>query len=136
MNNLVANSNYGAFGLSNNPYLTVYNNIFYNNGSGSQINDNASKIGSVWDFNLHYPDFTWPSKQPEFDQHSLFGVDPRFRSAPADDYHLRTDSPVIDQGVALTEFNYDKDFISRPQIGGWDMGVRNHSEVTWPAAGK
>ncbi len=121
-NNLVAYSNYGAFGLSNNPYLTVYNNIFFNNGSGSQINDNASKVGSVWDYNLHYPDFSWPPKQPEFDQHSLFGVDPLFRNATVGDYRLRTHSPAIDGGVALTGFNYDKEFVFRPQIAGWDIG--------------
>jgi hypothetical protein len=122
VNNLVADSNYGAFGLSNNPYLTVYNNIFYNNGSGSQINDNDSKVGSVWDYNLHYPDFTWPPKQPEFDQHSLFGMDPRFRNAGASDYHLRPDSPAIDQGISLTGFNYDKEFVIRPQMAAWDIG--------------
>jgi hypothetical protein len=122
VNNLVADSNYGAFGLSNNPYLTVYNNIFYNNGSGSQINDNDSKVGSVWDYNLHYPDFTWPPKQPEFDQHSLFGVEPRFRNPGAGDYHLRTNSPAIDRSISLTGFNYDKEFVFRPQIAAWDIG--------------
>ncbi len=121
-NNLVADSNYGAFGLSNNPYLTVYNNIFYNNGSGSQINDNASKVGSAWDYNLHYPDFTWPPKQPEYDQHSLFGVEPRFRNPAMGDYRLRTDSPAINRGVALTGFNYDKAFTLRPQMAAWDIG--------------
>ncbi|MBN1536706.1 MAG: right-handed parallel beta-helix repeat-containing protein [Anaerolineales bacterium] len=122
VNNIIADSHYGGFGLSNNPYLTVYNNIFYNNGSGSQINDNASKIGSVWDYNLHYPDFSWPSKQPEYDQHSLFGIDPRFRNPSAGDYHLRTFSPAIDQGIPLSGFNYDKEFLVRPQIAGWDIG--------------
>lgn len=121
-NNLVAYSNYGGFGLSNNPYLTVTNNIFYNNGSGSQINDNASKVGSVWDYNLHFPDFNWPPKQPEFDQHSLFGVDPRFRNAAGGDYRLRSDSPAIDRGMALAEFNYDREFVTRPQIAAWDIG--------------
>jgi hypothetical protein len=121
-NNLVADSNYGAFGLSGNPYLTVYNNIFYNNGSGAQINDNASKVGSVWDYNLHYPDFTWPPKQPEFDGHSLFGVEPRFRSAGTGDYRLRPSSPAIDRGMAMAEYNYDKDLVFRPQIAAWDMG--------------
>ena len=121
-NNLVADSNYGAFGLSNNPYLTVYNNIFYHNGSGSQINDNESKVGSAWDYNLHYPDFTWPPKQPEYDQHSLFGIEPRLRNPAAGDYHLRTDSPAINRGVALTGFNYDKAFTLRPQMAAWDIG--------------
>jgi hypothetical protein len=122
VNNLVADSNYGTFGLSHNPYLTVYNNIFYNNGSGSQINDNESKVGSVWDYNLHYPDFSWPPKQPEFDQHSLFGVDPRFRSPARGDYRLGSDSPAVDRGVALSAFNYDKEFVFRPQIAAWDIG--------------
>ena len=121
-NNLVADSNYGAFGLSNNPYLTVYNNIFYHNGSGSQINDNESKVGSAWDYNLHYPDFTWPPKQPEYDQHSLFGIEPRLRNPAAGDYRLRTDSPAINLGVALTGFNYDKAFTLRPQMAAWDIG--------------
>ena len=120
--NQVADSIYGAFGLSNNPYLTVYNNIFYNNGSGSQINDNESKVGSAWDYNLHFPDFSWPPKQPEFDQHSLFGVEPRFRNPGANGYHLRSDSPAIDRGVALADFNYDKELIFRPQLAAWDIG--------------
>jgi hypothetical protein len=123
VNNVIAESNYGGFGLSNNPYLTVYNNIFYNNGSGSQINDEASKIGSVWDNNLHYPDFTWPSKQPEYDQHSLFGIDPQFVDAAAGDYRLKMDSPAIDRGAAQAEFNYDKAGVFRPQLGGWDIGA-------------
>jgi hypothetical protein len=122
-NNVVAESEYGGFGLSNNPYLTVVNNIFYNNGSGSQINDEASKIGSVWDYNLHYPDFSWPPKQPEFDQHSLFGLSPGFFNAVAGDYRLHNISPAIDGGVTQVEFNYDKNGIPRPQRLAWDIGA-------------
>ncbi len=122
VNNLIAESHYGGIGLTRSPFMTVLNNIFYNNGSGSQINDNDSKIGAIWDYNLHYPDFSWPPKQPEFDQHSLFGVDPRFVNSQMGDYHLRVDSPAIDYGATLLEFNYDKNAVSRPQIAGWDIG--------------
>jgi hypothetical protein len=101
----------------------VVNNIFYNNGSGSQINDNESKVGSVWDYNIHYPDFSWPPKQPEYDQHSLFGVEPGFLNSTAGDYGLRVDSPAIDRGIALSEFNYDKIATPRPQIAAWDIGA-------------
>ena len=99
------------------------NNIFYNNGSGSQIIDEDSKIGTVWDYNIHYPDFEWPHKQPAFDQHSLFGVDPRFVDPAAGDYRLWFDSPAVDAGMALYEFNYDKDTVYRPQSSAWDIGA-------------
>jgi len=122
-NNVIAESEYGGFGLSDNPYLTVVNNIFYNNGSGSQINDEDSKIGSVWDYNLHYPDFSWPPKQPDFDQHSLFGVQPGFTDPAGGDYHLQTVSPAIDRGTLLNEYNYDKEATARPKMLAWDMGA-------------
>jgi hypothetical protein len=32
------------------------------------------------------------------------------------------DSPAIDRGTPLFEFNYDKNAVSRPQIAGWDIG--------------
>ncbi|MBN2005854.1 MAG: right-handed parallel beta-helix repeat-containing protein [Anaerolineae bacterium] len=121
-NNLVADSNYGAIGLGHSPYLTMVNNIFYNNGSGAQIADEESKIGTVWDYNLHYPDFSWPPKQPGYDQHGFFGVDPQFLAPLTRDYHLQVNSPATDAGTGLPEFNYDKDFITRPQGAAWDIG--------------
>ncbi len=123
VNNVVAESNYGAFGIGDSPYMAILNNVFYNNGSGAQVNDEASKVELVWDYNLHYPDFSWPSKQPEFDQHSLFGVDPGFVNAVAGDYRLRVDSPAIDRGVTRYEFNYDHALTLRPQLVGWDIGA-------------
>ena len=123
VNNVVAESNYGAFGIGNSPYMSILNNIFYNNGSGAQVNDEASKVGLVWDYNIHYPDFSWPPKQPEYDQHSLFGVEPGFLNSAAGDYGLRVDSPAIDRGIALSEFNYDKIATPRPQIAAWDIGA-------------
>jgi hypothetical protein len=123
VNNVVADSNLIAMGLINSPYMTVLNNIFYNNGNGSQLTDLNSKFGSVWDYNIHYPDFTQPAKQPEFDQHSLFDVNPWFMNPAAGDFRLRPYSPAIDAGVTLTEFNYDKGSTTRPQLTAWDIGA-------------
>jgi hypothetical protein len=131
VNNVVAESHYGAIGLGNSPYLTLANNIFYNNGSGSQIIDEDSKVGTVWDYNIHYPDFDRPPKQPEYDQHSLFGIDPRFVDPAAGDFRLRVDSPAIDVGMALPELNYDMNAVGRPQGWAWDIGA--HEAV--PAVG-
>jgi hypothetical protein len=122
-NNVVAESHYGAIGLGHSPYLMLVNNIFYNNGGGSQIIDEDSKVGTVWDYNIHYPDFSWPHKQPEFDQHSLFGVNPRFVDHANGDYRLWFDSPAVDAGMTLYEFNYDKSIVYRPQGSAWDIGA-------------
>jgi hypothetical protein len=123
VNNVVAESHYSAIGLIDTPYRTFLNNIFYNNGSGSQIGDQASKVGSAWDYNIHYPDFSWPPKQPEYDQHGLFGADPRFVNPDEGDFHLLVDSPAIDKGTGLVTFNYDKDVVGRPQGAAWDIGA-------------
>jgi hypothetical protein len=123
VNNVVAESHYGAIGLTRSPHLTMVNNIFYNNGSGSQIIDEESKVGAVWDYNIHYPDFSWPHKQPEYDTHSMFGIEPRFVKPAAGDYRLWFDSPAIDAGLTLYEFNYDVDAVFRPQGAGWDIGA-------------
>jgi hypothetical protein len=128
VNNVVAESHYSAIGIGNSPYLTVMNNILYNNGGGSQIIDEYTKVGAIWDYNIHYPDFSWPHKQPEYDQHSMFGLDPRFVNPAAGDFHLRVDSPAVDVGMTLAEFNYDKDFTTRPQITAWDIGAYE----AWP----
>jgi hypothetical protein len=123
VNNVVAESHYGAIGLGNSPYLTLVNNIFFYNGSGSQIIDEDSKVGTVWDYNIHYPDFTWPPKQPEHDPHSMFDVDPRFLDPAAGDFRLRVDSPAVDAGMARPELNYDMNAIGRPQGWAWDIGA-------------
>jgi hypothetical protein len=122
VNNVVAESHYAAIGLVRSPYLTLVNNIFYNNGGGSQIIDEDSKVGTVWDYNIHYPDFSWPHKQPAYDKHSMFGIDPRFVDPDEGDYYLRVDSPAIDAGLALVEFNYDANAVERPQGRAWDIG--------------
>ena len=50
------------------------------------------------------------------------GVNPRFVNESAYDFHLQTNSPLKDAGVAIASFNSDKDGVSRPQGSAWDIG--------------
>ena len=61
-------------------------------------------------------------RQPEFDVHSLFGLDPELVDPAGGDYRLTADSPAVDGGVTLAEFNYDFDMLRRPQGDAWDRG--------------
>jgi serralysin len=54
--------------------------------------------------------------------HSL-SVDPRFVSAAANDYHIRFGSPAMNTGTSVGAPAYDKDGVTRPQMGRVDMGA-------------
>ena len=99
-------------------FITTF---FTTTAAARKSNDNASKIGTVWDYNIHYPDF-------------LAAQTARIRSAqPVQMIHIfesgpgglspRVNSPAIDRGTALSGFNYDIDGILRPQITTWDIGA-------------
>jgi hypothetical protein len=144
-NNVVAESWYIGIRVDGNSHhATVVNNIFYNNyraepdqPRGQALTEAASKVGSAWDYNIHYPDFTWPVKQPEYDQHGMYGVDPGFVDPVAGDYRLRADSPAVDKGVSVAGFDYDKDRILRPRGAAWDIGAYEYgsgADTTPPAA--
>ena len=123
VNNVIADGYYTALSVSNHSHhLTVLNNIFYKTGS-TQLSNETCWEGSEWDYNIHYPDFTYPPKQPLFDVHSLFGVNPLFVDSLAGDYHLQENSPAIDIGIERSEFNYDKNKDIRPSGSGWDIGA-------------
>lgn len=120
-NNIIARSGYMGISISRNSnYARVLNNIFYMNYEndpehrrGQMLTDESCFEGSVWDYNLHYPDFGYPPKPDQdspFAKHDLFGVDPLFVDPAnplgsdgipftADDgYRLRPDSPARGAG--------------------------------------
>lgn len=146
VNNVVAESGYYGIRIEGNSHhATVVNNIFYNNyradpnqPRGQMLTEEASKAGSVWDYNIHYPDFTWPIKQPEYDTHGFYGVDPKFVNPAAGDYHLLADSPAVDKGMTVAGFDWDKDRILRPRGAAWDIGayeyVSGGGDAVAPAA--
>jgi hypothetical protein len=134
-NNVVADAHYSGLAVSmHSHHMTVLNNIFYNNGSGSQMSDETSQIGTVWDYNLYYPDFTNPPKEPILDQHSIFGENPGFIDPEKGNFRLQPDSPAINRGKKIYEFNYDRDFNFRPQNAKWDIGAHEYGSED-PALG-
>ena len=72
------------------PGLVFENNILYE-PSTTQISDDAQ--AAFWDYNLHYPDFGYPAKNPNFDKNSLFGIEPLF---------IDPDNPRGPDGIPFT----------------------------------
>ena len=87
-------------------YLSIENNIFYNNGNNNQPL-----------FNGITPDpYTYTYKN------NKEGVDPKFVDASNDDYHLQSNSPAINNGtyVGLTR-DYDGKVVNNPpDIGAFE----------------
>ena len=137
VNNVVAEAGYDGIRLRdecNNS--VVMNNIFYNNWTnesderGQSLTEEASKVGSVWDYNMHYPDFTYPAKQPEFDINGMFGIDPMFVDPVSGNFNLMEESEAIDKGFSLPDFSYDIDNTIRPIGEGWDIGAYEYKSPT------
>ena len=99
------NTVYGnAWGISVSQATTgviLRNNIVYLNSGGNIMNDGGQ--GAIISNNLI--------------------SDPGFIDAGTGDFHLRSGSPGIDAGVALTEVAYDMDGTPRPQGGQYDIGA-------------
>jgi hypothetical protein len=132
VNNVIADGRYTALSVSSHSHhLTVLNNIFYKTGS-CQLSNETCWEGSVWDYNIHYPDFTYPPKQPLFDTHSFFGINPLFLDTLTGDFRLQENSPAIDAGSARTEFNYDRNKNFRPFGFGWDIGAYEYNTEQTP----
>ena len=109
INNVFSETFYGGliFGEESH-HATVINNIFYNCYSvqvkqgqppSGPLGFDASCIpGSTADYNLYSHDYTWPYKNPGFDTHSTYAIDPKFINAKIGDYRLQPDSPAIGAG--------------------------------------
>jgi len=106
MNNVVTEAWYTGISITGGSHhAVVVNNIFYYNGmsqplqpAGQALSDEVSRIGSIWDHNLHCPDFTWPEKVPGDDAHGLYGVDPLFMDFDNEDYRVIGSSPACGAG--------------------------------------
>ncbi|MFH2008734.1 MAG: LamG-like jellyroll fold domain-containing protein [bacterium] len=106
INNVVTEAWYTAISVTGGSHhVVVVNNIFYNNGqsnplqpAGQALADEDSRIGSIWDYNLHYPDFTWPEKVAGDDEHGMYGVDPLFLDVERQDYRVIGSSPACGAG--------------------------------------
>jgi hypothetical protein len=59
---------------------------------------------------------------------NLEKIDPKFADPAAFDFHLRSDSPAIDAGLALPGVGADYDGRARPRGGRMDIGAYEHPD--------
>jgi Right handed beta helix region len=110
--------------LSHAPSSQIVNNIFYDVGSGEDSYaciDPASRSSVKVESNDHFVPGraagTYCSGAPHYT------LDPLFAGAAALNFHLRSNSPLIDLGVALPQVANDYDGTPRPQGRGYDIGA-------------
>ena len=116
----------------------IYNNVFKDIPSIG-VGVNTGSTGEVYN-NIFYNVTAWDSQTPQsvgsknmwyvpgrtvsigFTGDYL-NVNPQFVDPTNNDFHLRTNSPAIDAGVANTNSLVDFDGTPRPQGAGWDLGI-------------
>ena len=112
------------------PAVQITNNIFYNVGSGDDsyvCADTTSQATLQVASNDHFMQGgaapgTYCGNAPHLT------LDPLFTNAAANDFHLQSNSPMIDQGTTLTQVTNDYYATPRPQGAGYDIGaVEYHS---------
>lgn len=119
---------YGGLGfqLLHSPHSTFRNNVFahFNGDSARFVSyDSGSKTGAVADYNCVYVVDGQPGtpigandvRQP------VGGI--QFVNEVARNYHLKPTSPCKDRGVTIPTITTDKDGITRPQGGAYDIGA-------------
>ncbi len=84
--------------------------------------DGLSGVETDYNYVTGDPTKGYPAMANFSEVHGINGGDPKFVNLAAWDFHLQAGSPAIDRGVTLTNFNYDKDGVARPQGAGWDIG--------------
>ena len=102
----------------------VKNNIFFNTGchsnSGWYTLDGDTESTFEGDYNLVFPE----KRTSSFvETHGINGLDPQFVDEGAHNYHLRSISPAIDRGIAISGFSDDHDGNSRSVGANWDIGA-------------
>ena len=135
-NNVIYGINVGNVNQGNaaialaGPGHSVYNNTVYGNtGWGIVTGWGAVTAGTVIRNNISYGN--WLGNYANygvstFQTNNLF-TDPRFTNAGGADFHLRSDSPAIDQGAFLDTVPFDMAGVSRPQGNGYDIGAYEFS---------
>jgi len=124
-NNLFAYISSSAIGIrksrvdSSPSNAIIKNNIFYNVKSSYWHDEKSSIVASN---NLHFSteDKIDSSRYPG----DLVNVDPLFNNpAPTGgDFHVGKNSPLVDAGEAIDDFNSSLNEVTRPQVKTWDIG--------------
>ena len=135
-NNIVYNN--FSYGIRNVVNLSSYivNNTIYNNGNIGIILDNNK--GIVVRNNISYLNTNKDASlgTGNTSSNNLFGTDPLFINASSGNFHLLSNSPAVDAGLATGAPDEDFDGIFRPQGTGFDIGAYEYvySDTTPPSA--
>jgi PKD repeat protein len=114
-NNTVYDCYYGAYFTKTNigAPIEARNNIFANCGQAVVIRSGV------------------PTQYITLD-HNITSGDPRFVNASGGNFHLQSDSPAINAGIAVSEVTDDFDGNSRPQGGLYDIGAYEYTGSSYP----
>jgi hypothetical protein len=114
-------SNPGAYsGTANgyvpNPPIDLYTNADYNFICNSSFGSKA--VGT-----------RWPTPDPFrfYEPHGINGGDPKLANAAANDFHLLTNSVLIDVGATVTGVTADRDGRVRPRGLAYDIGAYEYN---------
>jgi hypothetical protein len=111
--------------LSHAPSSQIVNNIFYDVGSGEDSYaciDPASQSSARVESNDHFVPGRAPGTYCSGDT-PHYTLDPLFANMAGGNFHLRSNSPMINLGTTLPQVTNDYDGIHRPQGPRYDIGA-------------
>jgi chitodextrinase len=115
--------------LENCPYATVKNNIIYDQVGYAIYLLGTTYTGLDIGYNCTYNSNGSTPRGSSGAQQSTdkWGVNPQFVNPASRDYHLLSNSPCINTGVAIYDNTYDYDLNPRPVGSGWDIGAYEYN---------
>ena len=102
------------------PYIFADNN---DNWLSTPAADGLTGVETDYNYVTGNPSSGYPAMGNFSEAHGINGGNPKFANLAAWDFHLTQGSPAIDKGVTVTNFNYDRDGVTRPQGAAWDIGA-------------
>jgi hypothetical protein len=134
-----------SWGAANN--AKIKNNIFigpggldyeaWENGGAYSMDSGLTGVETDYNYVTGNPANGYPSRNTFSETHGINGGDPKFANLSNWDFHLQAGSPAINHGVTISNFNFDKDNILRPQGSAWDIGAYEYvtsGDTTAPAS--
>ncbi len=112
------------------PSAQIANNIFYNVGSGEDSYVCADPaVGNQPASGGQRPVHCQAAlREPIAAMLRIYTLDPLFDNAAALDFHLQSNSPLIDLGLTLAQVTNDYYGTPRPQGAGYDIGAIEYSD--------